>query len=143
MHELRPNRPAINPPSLLSQGSRKLQITIFNWFKQAQRIKLRLQIPPPPERLKNALPLFAIFGVLLGCFRRPFRFQNCPLCHQLIPTSLYFATESNPKPSAHPISRAKSGAALPATSPNVGARVLAYPSERPASHSPLLNQRGR
>src|SRR6202023_1052822 len=139
-------------PRFVRGLSRQFQVRMLNGSEQPQRVKLRLVITPPPEGVKNALPLLAIRLRFLGRLprlRRAFRFQSCSLCHSCRPIKLYFATESKtglPPPRAStsqsPLSRALllfESAAGNAPNPRLAhQRHLTNPGQEDLQDSPRL-----
>src|SRR5258708_1970253 len=98
VHELRANSAAIDAAGFvggLSGESRELGA--LERFEEVEWVERRLVIAPAAKGVENSLALLANDSGFLGRFCR-FRgalcFQGCPVCHNVYPTTFYFATDS-------------------------------------------------
>src|SRR6266852_1968863 len=98
VHELRANSAAVDAAGFvggLSGESRELGA--LERFEEVEWVERRLVIAPAAKGVENSLALLANDSGFLGRFCR-FRgalcFQGCPVCHNVYPTTFYFATDS-------------------------------------------------
>src|SRR5260370_39681524 len=98
VHELRANSAAIDAACLvggLSGESRELGA--LERFEEVEWVERRFIIAPAAKGVENSLALLANDCGFLGrfcIFRGALCFQGCPVCHNVYPSSFYFATDS-------------------------------------------------